>query len=330
MTDLASVLFGMALPLANATIQEANAHFGGLSQWQVHRFGYLSSMQLGYGIANLCVLQDDDDPDWSSLLRPDARDAFRGGVRFLRKCGPGAFHLRPDRRLAIPDADLLRSHLSGRDAGEILCALWDVAEQSLTGQEFVELVTRHTAAKEPVLRQAAFETLQVISPEEIRSLLPRMMQDSDLAVRIAAYAVAGRCIAEDPDLFRTVSRELEFAISDLGIRDSQGLLINAMVRAILDSGVPNAMRPEHALRLVRSGLYGKSGIDTELMVDFTASLVAEPEQTFHDAFYDENSAETLAIVTKIYRDLLKSRETQPSSEAEVSRFNDSSTAWARR
>ncbi len=88
LTDLSACLFGCGIPLANATITFESETTGTYSQWQIWKVGYLNSLDFGYALAVLHWWNGEDDiPDWTRLLRLDARETFKSGLKFLRNTG---------------------------------------------------------------------------------------------------------------------------------------------------------------------------------------------------------------------------------------------------
>lgn len=90
LTDLATIMFGMGLFVANAVVHAQNYHFGIREGWRISRHGYLTGPMFGYGLSLVAWLRDEAKPDWAAFLRPDVRAPFQKGLAYLRKTGDAA------------------------------------------------------------------------------------------------------------------------------------------------------------------------------------------------------------------------------------------------
>ena len=83
LTDLLTVFLGMGVFTANSVIRENYWQEGHLGGWSMQRRGYLTMPMYGYALALFARARGEPDPPWASELRPDVRQAFQQGERFL-------------------------------------------------------------------------------------------------------------------------------------------------------------------------------------------------------------------------------------------------------
>jgi hypothetical protein len=83
LTDLLTVFFGLGVITANAVVHEESWSSGTLSGWTIGRRGYISMPMYGYALALFARERGEDRPDWVKILRPDVRQAFEQGCRYL-------------------------------------------------------------------------------------------------------------------------------------------------------------------------------------------------------------------------------------------------------
>jgi hypothetical protein len=94
LTDLTAVFHGFGVFLANNPKKST----GQLSRWpgtDLHRPEYLSEPMLGYAMAHIAWLRDEEKPPWAKHLRWAQRAVFKQGMRFLNETGDSSF--RPAR-----------------------------------------------------------------------------------------------------------------------------------------------------------------------------------------------------------------------------------------
>jgi hypothetical protein len=85
LTDLLTVFFGLGVITANAVVRETTWRMGHVSAWQVGRQGYLTMPAYGYALAVFARERGEDRPTWVRHLRPDVRQAFDRGLKYLRR-----------------------------------------------------------------------------------------------------------------------------------------------------------------------------------------------------------------------------------------------------
>jgi hypothetical protein len=91
LTDLLTVFLGMGVFTANSVIRESYWEAGSVAGWSISRRGYLTMPMFGYALALFAWARGEQNPPWSKRLRPDVREAFQQGSRFLAETGDSAF-----------------------------------------------------------------------------------------------------------------------------------------------------------------------------------------------------------------------------------------------
>jgi hypothetical protein len=90
LTDLTAVYFGFGVFLANNPRKST----GELSCWpgsKLKKPEYLSEPMLGYALAHIAWLRNEDRPEWMRHLRWAPRAVFKQGLRYLRITSDSAF-----------------------------------------------------------------------------------------------------------------------------------------------------------------------------------------------------------------------------------------------
>jgi hypothetical protein len=91
LTDLLTVYFGLGVLRANAYLRERWKHGLKGSSWSLARSGYLLAPAYGYSLALFAWGRDEMNPAWARELRPDVKQPFRQGLRYLHKGGKCGF-----------------------------------------------------------------------------------------------------------------------------------------------------------------------------------------------------------------------------------------------
>jgi hypothetical protein len=90
LTDLTAVYHGFGVFLANNPRKST----GALSYWpgtQLRRPEYMSEPMLGYAMAHVAWVRDEEHPAWAKALRWAPRAVFKEGLRYLQKTEDSAF-----------------------------------------------------------------------------------------------------------------------------------------------------------------------------------------------------------------------------------------------
>lgn len=90
LTDLTVVFFGLGLFMANTP----TAWESGFTAWpdsDVRKPEYMTAPMYGYALAHVAWFRDERRPAWTKHLRPDAREPFKQGLRYLLETGDSQF-----------------------------------------------------------------------------------------------------------------------------------------------------------------------------------------------------------------------------------------------
>jgi hypothetical protein len=85
LTDLLTVYFGLGVIRANSYLREKRKAGLKYTTWSLSRTGYLLAPAYAYALALFARDCDETHPAWARELRPDVRQPFTQGLRFLRK-----------------------------------------------------------------------------------------------------------------------------------------------------------------------------------------------------------------------------------------------------
>ena len=83
LTDLLTVFLGLGVITSNAVVHESSWTAAYSSGWSVGRRGYITMPMYGYALALFAHERSEVNPKWAKLLRPDVRQAFYRGVKWL-------------------------------------------------------------------------------------------------------------------------------------------------------------------------------------------------------------------------------------------------------
>jgi hypothetical protein len=194
LTDLATVIFGLGIFTANATIVEKHERTGRRSWNSVSRQSYLPARVTAYAMAVHVWLSGERKPDWGGYLRDDAREAFGRGLQFLEATEDSL--LRPDNIHSWdknPSTRKLLGQLKDGSPAERVVALSELARRTAT-PETVQAVTDCLADRLAGLRAEALHTLAQwgAASEPAMPAIVEALDDSDEEVRLAAASALGR------------------------------------------------------------------------------------------------------------------------------------------
>ncbi|MCC7422884.1 MAG: HEAT repeat domain-containing protein [Planctomycetaceae bacterium] len=193
-TDLVVVLLGLGVFPANTAVKDKTVRMGHVSWNSISSQGYLPARMLGYAMAIVSWIREDESVPWLWALQPDAAHGLKGGLKFLRKTGDCLFERdKLSGHLSTPDdARVLSDLISGTDT-KTLAALWDLADRPMLRERAVEGLFRCLGHQQPDIRSMAIELLPAISlPESLIRRLVSCLTDSSAKVRRAAAEVIGR------------------------------------------------------------------------------------------------------------------------------------------
>ncbi len=96
LTDLLTIYFGLGVFTANAYLRERRKQGLQYSSWSLSRVGYLTAPAYAYALSLVAWGRGELRPIWATHLRPDIRQPFSEGLRYLMKTQDSSFR-PPDR-----------------------------------------------------------------------------------------------------------------------------------------------------------------------------------------------------------------------------------------
>lgn len=228
LTDLSACLFGCGIPLANSTLAFESETTGTYSKWQMWRTGYLNALDLGYALAVLQWRNEETEiPEWTRLLRLDARETFVRGLKYLRRTGDSWLSPWGESR-SLQASRRNRLQRSQTDT-ERLASLWDIVASGVrVNPDDLLPLLRH---REVSIRLAACEALyRTPARPEFRDDLYSTTSDEHGAVRGAAIATFLKCYPADGNVTRIVVQ---------GLSDSNIEAVRSTLFALWESHVWN-------------------------------------------------------------------------------------------
>lgn len=90
-SELVAIFHGCGFFLAERGLTSHNWSDGQWSGTEFQRHAYLSLDMIGYAMALYALARQDSAPQWLSFLRPDIRQAFQLGVRYIQETGDCGF-----------------------------------------------------------------------------------------------------------------------------------------------------------------------------------------------------------------------------------------------
>lgn len=219
MTDLTTVVFGLGIFVANATVSEKHERVGRSSWWTIGKQGYLPSRATAYAMALHAWLRGEQRPDWGRYMRPDAAEVFQAGLRYLVQTEDSL--VRPDNLNRLdtnPSLDRLCRRLGEGTASERVAALWQIAERDVEASAAAAAVARCLNDRRPGVCAEAARTLAELGPAAVDAVpeLVDMLGHSDEEVRTAAVYALGK-LHSQPELVVT---ELAERLSDPGVLET--------------------------------------------------------------------------------------------------------------
>lgn len=287
LTDLSACLFGCGIPLANSTLAFESETTGTYSKWQMWRTGYLNALDLGYALA---VLQwrnwETEIPEWTRLLRLDARETFVRGLKYLRRTGDCWLSPWGESR-SLQASRRNRLQRSQTDT-ERLASLWDIVASGVrVNPEDLLPLLRH---REASIRLAACEALyRTPARPEFRDDLYSTTSDEHGAVRGAAIATFLKCYPADGNVTRIVVQ---------GLSDSNIEAVRSTLFALWES---HAWNPEIQDAVLRAFTRSVGCVSGEGVVDYlyVLSLHIPSLETFLRRQFSgpENRSELSTIIS---------------------------------
>jgi hypothetical protein len=218
-TDLTTVVFGLGIFVANATVSEKHA-CGGRSSWSsISKQGYLPARTTAYAMALQAWLCGEERADWVGHLRHDAAEAFDAGLRYLVRTEDSL--LRPDNLHhwdKNPSLDRLLGQLEQGTASQRVAVLWQLAQRGPAAGAVASSVALCLTDSRPGICAEAARALAEMGPVAEIAIpdLVDVMGHPDDEVRMAAAYALGKLHLQ-PEL---VVPELAEHLGDPGVLET--------------------------------------------------------------------------------------------------------------
>ncbi len=206
--DLAALFHGFGVFAANASLVSDHQAQGLWSDWKIERRGAIPSRLSGYALALYCYRRGETSTTWDRYLRLDAREALRGGLKFLTKTGDTLFDDQ-DRRgnsVALSTDRLLSSSPSVR-----MDELWNLVEAPDIDEAVVPALQECLVHREDRIRVWSARVLER-HPWLIQNLQDDVAEglvDSSLAVRARMFSAISQPGVDRTPFLDTIQSRLE-------------------------------------------------------------------------------------------------------------------------
>lgn len=266
-TDLTTVIFGLGIFTANATISDSSTH----GSCSTDKQGHLPARATAYAMALLAWLRGEERADWGRHLRSDAAEAFDASLRYLVRTEDSL--LRPDNLHnwdRNPSLGRLLDQLDQGTASQRVAVLWQLAQRGPAAGEAAPAVVRCLTDARPGICAEAARTLAALGPAAEIAIpdLVEVMGHPDDEVRMAAAYALGK-LHQQPELVVT---ELAEHLSDPGVIETAAWAL-AQFGALAESALPQVLA-----RLKSELGCGDGAID--LLVYAVRAIAADPEAEF--------------------------------------------------
>lgn len=213
--DLTTVIFGLGVFTANATVSDGSTH----GSCSTGKQGHLPARATAYAMALLAWLRGEERADWGRHLRSDAAEAFDAGLRYLVQTEDSL--LRPDNLHNCdknPSLDRLLRQLDEGTASQRVAALWQLAQRGSAAAPAASAVAQCLTDRRPGICAEAARTLAELGPAAAIAIpdLVDVMGHPDDEVRMAATYALGK-LHQQPEL---VVSELAEHLSDPGVLET--------------------------------------------------------------------------------------------------------------
>jgi len=161
LTDLLLVAFGFGVIAGNAVVVESHQQVLNTYAYQIQRSGYLTMPMFGYALALFARIRKEPNPPWARQLRPDVRQAFLAGERYLDRRGDPVPRRVAARRVEIPrPMETVRNEVVPKRRRCLACgtSLSDPVEYCSLCQESIAHNEKALLADEQAARDRPFWT----------------------------------------------------------------------------------------------------------------------------------------------------------------------------
>jgi hypothetical protein len=204
LVDLATVAFGLGIPLSNYSFVEKNVPDWDFTEWSHKRHGFLVQRALSYASAIAAWVRQQPHPRWDRHLRMDIRQPMKKSLRYLLKTQDSFFrpdtlgqkileqtqsqwlnlameqsasrqivavrHIRHEPRLAEEQAKLLKEKLRSRNQFIVLNTLWTVEAMKLNSEEILDEMRGLIDHPSDEVRSKAAYTLTILRAIDDRTV----------------------------------------------------------------------------------------------------------------------------------------------------------------
>lgn len=289
LTDLATVVFGLGIFTANSAVRFESTHNGNWESWSIARFGYLPSRHIGYASALFANWRNEESPEWSRDLRPDAREVFQAAERYLKNTKDCLFQPRQcDPECAAWEIEKVLEVLSNGGSVFRYAALLRIIDANWPDPKLREPLLKCLRDRDSDIAEAATHaiTVMLIRDREIVSELIRKVRHETGTLQIAAIEAVGllQFNSEEslPHLVELVSG------GDCGIA-------SAALAAIGRFGDDAARYVPHVLKAHRWSLVNVSDMREAAAMNALRAILREDAELAILAFYKDQDAELLGI-----------------------------------
>lgn len=206
--DLLAVLSGLGVFAANSSGPAGTASCGTSSQTPQL---FMPSRQFGYALAVRCFLCDESSASWADQLRPDAREPFELGLKFLRKRRPVIWDAARDDLRSFrnpPPAEEVLNRLRNRDVAIRLNALCDIAEYATEEPAILREVEHLLHDHSDDVREEAIGAIVRLDSQHkgLNETLLFFAEDRSVRVRRRAAAALGTVSHPPENTIETLSQ----------------------------------------------------------------------------------------------------------------------------
>lgn len=120
------VFFGFGPIMANATLLERSSLNGTQESWEASQVGSTNSLEFGYSMALADWVLDTNYGDVVSALRPDARETYQLGIRYLSKTSECYFDRKVFEDVSVSNEEAAAERLNSKSDSVRLGTLIDL------------------------------------------------------------------------------------------------------------------------------------------------------------------------------------------------------------
>lgn len=317
--DLVPVYLGLGLFTANSSIiRRSIGSEGDLSKWMVQRNGYLPSHVVGYALALFAYMRGEGPAEWGRHLRPDARETYDKGLRYLRRSSDVLFHPDTIREpLAARNAEALRRRLEEGSPTLRLHTLWAVLEQPFGDEPLLAAVVNCLDHRDDAVIVGAVEVLGAwrgdLPAETVDRLLDLTARASTEVRAAAAVALGSR--RQNPE--RVVPEvAVLLTYNNSRVRD-------AAITGLSQFGADARFAAKPIAGALLEALVKCEGEKIDVLADTLSAVFAESPELF-DVCFEKTNPELRHLAEAALRESARRKRRWERSNAAASQGNASS------